>query len=270
MIKGVETKTSTVVTTNQNVQSTCEDEEQIIDFSTEKKPEKETFMENCTDGVDDGKLSLGEKAKSFKTGITNKIKNQLKNIFSGIFKENRLPVVVAGALLAGITFLAGAAGFTTLIAGLGYAVTGFGIYNIIKTGKEMFDSSKEAKNATTDVEAKQAYAKIGGKSFEMIENIGLVSGGVQCIKSAHSVKSLKNVSKHDITHNLIDNAEDACRHSTKCETIKGAVDEAGDAIGEISGEIRLIRSRLKEQFSDENKTTITNGIGTFMSANGYA
>lgn len=120
---------------------------------TEKKSENTTWFSDwlnnddkvCTDGFDDGSLSLEETAESFGKGLIGIVKTAVNH-----------PIATGLTLAAGIglTVLTGGAAAPILVAAgatIGTGMVGYGAY--------------KAATAETDAEAKQAWETIGNGTF---------------------------------------------------------------------------------------------------------
>ena len=120
---------------------------------TEKKSKNTTWFSDwlnnddkvCTDGFDDGSLSLKETSESFGKGLIGIVKTAVNH-----------PIATGLTLAAGIglTVLTGGAAAPILVAAgatIGTGMVGYGAY--------------KAATAETDAEAKQAWETIGNGTF---------------------------------------------------------------------------------------------------------
>lgn len=114
----------------------------------------------CTDGVDDGQISFGEKASSFIKGIFSPITSLFKS------PENFIKgaaMIAGGAALCAVT---GGAAMPFLVAA-----------GVVGGGVQVVKGAINASNATTDAEAKAAWEDMGCGT-------GVVAGSVIGAKSA--------------------------------------------------------------------------------------
>ncbi len=200
----------------------------------------------CTDGNDDGNLSIGETVGCFFKGVVGKVKEQVSNLVETV-KEH--PVKTA-AIVAGTTAAAVAA--TALlgpvaIVGMGVIGLGTAVYNGAKAVGGIAESYKEAKNAETDAEAKEAIYNMGGSTTEVVENVGLgvlsatqINSGLNALKSTGLATVAENVddAARLTGETVIENADDVARLTgeTVAETAASSIDDAAEAAAKAAAE----------------------------------
>lgn len=161
--------------------SSCTSNIQNFDHSTLTVPiqkrldkilEEDTYEYTCTDGKDDGKLSFKEAASCVFDGVKKNLKEKIVDKFFGYaksFKEHPVKTTLKTLAIAGITVgtmaLLGPVA-VPILGGIGFCIA---VHQGIKAGKEVIGSIKDAKNATTDKEAKEAFLNIGDKGTEVVE-----------------------------------------------------------------------------------------------------
>ena len=120
----------------------------------------------CTDGCDDGKISLFSKFWNYCEGKVKTVVGSLRSLFSDPKKAAKF-VLTAGAMAA-ISFLGGPIG-VAIVGTLGFVAACGLINNGIKDFK---DAVKTADSATTDSEAKAAFEQMGSGALQA--EIGVV------------------------------------------------------------------------------------------------
>ena len=161
------------------------------DSALANKIDKDTLEKSgCTDGKDDGKITLGEKIKNFAKGVVSPITTMFKSpknffIGTGLILGTGLLVAATGGAAA--PFLVGA--------------------GIIGGGIQIGLNAHKAKNAKTDQEAKNAWQGIGTGTTAVATSVigakgalkvsgtdtskmGFLKATFECLKQ--SPKSLKN------------------------------------------------------------------------------
>ena len=137
---------------------------------------------DCSDGSDDGKISFGEKLKSFAKGIVSPITSMFKspkNFIKGA-------LMIAGC--AALCVATGGAATPFLVAG-GVAMGGF----------QVVKGAVKAHNAKTDGEAKAAWEEIGGGTATVALSVAgakaaaksAAAAGVKGFEGAQSMTALQ-------------------------------------------------------------------------------
>lgn len=133
----------------------------------------------CTDGKDDGHLSLGEGLASFGKGIIGCFKEVVKNPTKALTIAaftTAIPIAVIGAAaIVGVPILTAASAVMGVVGGVSAIAGG------ITLGKGLYDAA----NAKTDAEAKRKLEKAGNGGF-------LLFGGLTGIKSPSNPGLLTN------------------------------------------------------------------------------
>ena len=161
------------------------------DPALSNKIDKDTLVKSgCTDGKDDGKITLSEKVKNFAKGIVAPITTMFKSpknflIGAGMIAGTGLLIAATGGAAAPVLVAAGAIG-----GGIQIGVNAY-----------------KAKNAKTDIEAKNAWQGMGTGTTAVATSVigaksalkasgtdtskmGIIKSTFECIKQAP--KSIKN------------------------------------------------------------------------------
>ena len=127
----------------------------LADAALSKKINKDTLEKTgCSDGMNDGKISFKEKVKNFAKGIISPI--------TTIFKSPKNFVIGLGAI----------GGTAVLIAATGGAIAPFLVAaGVIGGGIQIVKNTNNARKATTDVQAKQAWQGIGSGTTAVASSI---------------------------------------------------------------------------------------------------
>lgn len=123
------------------------------------------YNNECTDGVDDGKISIWDKIKGIGKGIISSVGNMVKGIVSNPVKS---------AAIIGVCCIPVVGKFI----GLGLAA-----YGTIKSGSQLIQNIQTADATTSDVEAKDAWQNIGTNGFNLALSAAAAKGCVKGIKS---------------------------------------------------------------------------------------
>ena len=125
------------------------------DAALSKKINKDTLEKTgCSDGMNDGKISFKEKVKNFAKGIISPI--------TTIFKSPKNFLIGLGAI----------GGTAVLIAATGGAIAPFLVAaGVIGGGIQIVKNTNNARKATTDVQAKQAWQGIGSGTTAVASSI---------------------------------------------------------------------------------------------------
>lgn len=200
----------------------------------EKLTEKgDTFISECTDGEDDGKLSFGEKVKCFSKGFVDHFKEGFYAIKS-LIKEHPKETLIAALLCITVGVLAMAlVGAPVIVAGLSIIGISLGIKEILKDIKNIYQASKQAKNATSDSQAKQAYSNIGNNSADFVQNAVQVYVG--CKGLSANIKTINAAKIAETSDEVACNAENIIQRSLnnklssdEIEVIKESVNHTGE------------------------------------------
>ena len=144
----------------------------------------------CTDGVDDGKISLWDKITGVFKGAVRSVGNMVKGIFSNPLKS---------AAIIGVCCIPVIGKFI----GLGLAA-----YGLFKSGTQLINNISEASQSVTDASAKDAWENIGTSGLNTVMSAvamkgcasGLkadLHGGSNTVNLARELKS-QGVSKADL------------------------------------------------------------------------
>ncbi len=169
------------------------------------------FVNSCSDGQDDGKLSGGEKFSAILLGATNHFLEEVRNT-KKLIKEHPVETILASAA----TVVAFICVMSTPIAPfVATALTIFGVVKgligMIKSVKEIISSCKESKNAKTDTEAKQIFSNIGDSGAGFVENAILtvmsgkgLKGSLNKTTFSQNCKKMHSMADKDIIENASD------------------------------------------------------------------
>lgn len=147
----------------------------------------------CTDGYDDGEITGTEKGSLFAEGMWDST------------KDKAIPTAIAAGAAVGIKAAAGTA-VGTAIAGttvgaaviaaapvvLGVAAVIGGIYLIGKGISSFSKASEQAKNATTDAEAKAAWKTMGESTVDTAYGVAVTTAGVKSLNKQGVFSKIKN------------------------------------------------------------------------------
>ena len=137
----------------------------------------------CTDGADDGEISGKEKAGLFAEGMWNSTKD--KAVPTAIAAGTALGIKAIGATALGSTIAATTVGGAIIAAApvvLGVAAVVGGVALAIKGISTIIKSSQNAKNATTDAEAKQAWGQMGYATTDIAVGTATAVVGAKSLK----------------------------------------------------------------------------------------
>ena len=208
----------------------------------------------CSDGKDDGKLSIKDSAKSFLRGCAN----TLTNLVDSFIEKPLISSVafIAPIALSAIAVAAGIVSAPMLAIAGGIIGLGFGSSLIIKG----IISYRKADN---DTEAKASFEKIGEGTLTSLLSAFSIKKGYSNIKEikeiSNSAKKLSSMSKKYVeeTHENISNAENALsslgkKHSIIetaqndiCDNLKDNVSLAKDPSLDIRQELDVQKSGYK-------------------------
>lgn len=116
-----------------------------------------SFMKECTDGVDDGEISLKEKGKALLEGGKRFFKNMVCDENGNFSLKQTAKTVATVAVVAGATAAVVAAGIVTAPVAAAVLVAG----GVVAGTAGIIKGAVNAADAKTDAEAKEAYAEIG-------------------------------------------------------------------------------------------------------------
>lgn len=152
-------------TNNTSVEVQQENENQKIEVGSELTKNAQngplegeiSFMRECTDGVDDGNLTLKEKGKALLEGGKNFFKSMVCDEDGNFSLKQTAKTVVTIGAVAGATAAVVAAGIVSAPVAAAVLVAGGVAIGVSQIAKGAIDAA----DAKTDVEAKEAYANIG-------------------------------------------------------------------------------------------------------------
>ncbi|MBQ3642215.1 hypothetical protein II906_09885 [bacterium] len=143
----------------------------------------------CTDGVDDGKISFWSKVGNFFEGVGKTIVGTLHNIVSD--PKKLIGTVAGGLALAAISCIPGVGPF---IAGAIGIAGGAGL--IATSVKTVAENAKKAANATTDAEAKDAWEGLGEGATEGACGVIAIVTSAKGISSAATKGGVPSIVKN--------------------------------------------------------------------------
>ncbi|MGM9993796.1 MAG: hypothetical protein ACI37R_03595 [Candidatus Avigastranaerophilus sp.] len=146
------------------------------DSALSKKIDKDTLeKQGCTDGKDDGKITFGEKVKNFAKGIIAPV--------TTMFKSPKNFLIGAG-MIAGTAALIAATG--------GAAAPVLAAAGVIGGGIQIGINANKAKNAATDIQAKEAWQGMGTGTTAVV---GSAIGAKSALKASGSDTSKMGIIK---------------------------------------------------------------------------
>lgn len=120
--------------------------------------------ETCTDGNDDGKISLwskiGNTIKGIGKGAVNMVKSAIKHPIKTALMVGACCIPVVGPAIA----------------------IGLGAYGVYQGGKTIVNGIKAANAATTDAAAKEAWQNVGNGTFTTAASALAIKGGASVLK----------------------------------------------------------------------------------------
>ena len=146
------------------------------DSALSNKIDKDTLeKQGCTDGKDDGKITFGEKVKNFAKGIIAPV--------TTMFKSPKNFLIGAG-MIAGTAALIAATG--------GAAAPVLAAAGVIGGGIQIGINANKAKNAATDIQAKEAWQGMGTGTTAVV---GSAIGAKSALKASGSDTSKMGIIK---------------------------------------------------------------------------
>lgn len=122
----------------------------------------------CTDGKDDGKISIFSKIGNFFEGMGKTVVGSVRSLAKD--KKKCAKFVATAAVLAALVAFGGPFG-----AGLAACVGLVGAIGLVTNGvKDFVSATKKANKATTDAEAKAAYEQMGSGTLQV--GVGVYCG----------------------------------------------------------------------------------------------
>ncbi len=174
-------------------------------------------------GWDDGKLSIQDKQASFNDGVTEEIRTQASDLLNNV-KEH--PVVTLGVTAAAVGAAVVIGGPAVMV--LGAIGIGSGLITIGKAVAKGAKASHDAKNATNDASAKDAYKEMGAATTDGAGGAAQVVAGAMGVKKGINMNEAAKAAKTAATWEYNDaflNGTDV----TPDEEIKAVADIADDA-----------------------------------------
>ncbi len=203
--------------------------EVIIDPYEEIDKKNNEFISNCTDGKDDGKLSFGEKVQCLAKGFSDHFTEGFKTIKTLIKEHPKETLATVSVCIITAAFNIAFYGASTLMAGISIGGICLGVVGILKDIKNIIKGVKQAKNSTSDAEAKQAYSNIGNNTADFAQNALLVYSGC---KGFSSKKKILYEANYDVTDKeALNNMENFLNRFSNGKLSSEEIDYFKEAIG---------------------------------------
>ena len=189
------------------------------------------YGNTCTDGVDDGKISLWDKITGVFKGAVRSVGNMVKGIFSNPLKS---------AAIIGVCCIPVVGKFI----GLGLAA-----YGLLKSGAQLINNISEASQSVTDASARDAWENIGTSGLNTVMSAVAMKGCASGIKAdLHGGSATVNLAR-DLKSQGVSKAD------LYSQVAKEAVSETGSNIAAIP---KAIGNKVKSAYNKAREFYSTN------------
>lgn len=207
--------------------------------------------ETCTDGNDDGKISLWSKVGNTLKGIGKGAVNMVKSAVQHPIKT---------ALMVGACCIP--------VVGPAIAI-GLGAYGVYQGGKTIVNGMKAANAATTDAEAKEAWQNVGNGTFTTAASALAIKGGAGVLKG--QISAIKGTAAAEGSGaanlaNLAKATEGGLKNAGLKQIGKAALKDTGANAGAIAKGIKETGkkglNKVKEGAEYVKETTVNGNVTT--------